>query len=339
MKYGYLQIPYKNLASTMANMALAENLGFTYGWIPDSHILWGECFQYLTLCAQATESMMLGTMVTSPVTRHETVVASSICTLDEISDGRAVLGLGRGDSSVRTLGVKPIRVDEFKRSVDRMVRLCRGQEIDCNGVAVKISWRAGAEDSMPLYVAAYGPKVLEYAGTVADGVILQIASPVVIKWCIEQVKKGAEKAGRSMDDIEVVAAASCCIGDDAEYCLNMVRPFPAVVSNHIKDVLKTIARDEMPEELARVADLIKDYDYNAHSVPGASHAEAVPDEMVRDYTIVGTIAECREKVAQLKDAGVTQVVIYNTAEELGQPDSVTRANIEAFGEAIIPHIS
>jgi len=80
MKYGYLQIPYKNSASTMANMTLAENLGFTYGWIPDSHILWDECFQYLTLCAQATESMMLGTMVTSPVTRHETVVASSIST-------------------------------------------------------------------------------------------------------------------------------------------------------------------------------------------------------------------------------------------------------------------
>ena len=339
MKYGYLQVPYNNATTTVANMVLAEAVGFSHGWIPDSHIIWGECFQYLTLCAEATDSMILGTMVTSPVTRHETVVASSISTLDEISGGRAVLGLGRGDSSVRTLGMKPIRVDDFKKSVDRMMRLCRGEEIDCNGTAVRIPWRAGREDSVPLYVAAYGPKVLEFAGMMADGVILQIASPVVIKWCIEQLKKGADKAGRSLQEIDIVAAASCCIGDDAEYCLNMARPFPAVVSNHVKDVLKTIPRDEMPEELASVADLIKDYDYNAHTIPGASHADAVPDEMVRDYTIVGTIAECRDKVAQLKDAGVTQVVIYNMPEELGQPDSVTRGNIEAFGEAIIPHIS
>ncbi|MDP6426761.1 MAG: LLM class flavin-dependent oxidoreductase [Rhodospirillales bacterium] len=339
MKYGYLQVPYNNAATTVANMALAEGVGFTNGWIPDSHIIWSECFQYLTLCAQATESMMLGTMVTSPVTRHETVVASSISTLDEISGGRAVLGIGRGDSSVRTLGMKPIRVDDFKQSTDRMITLSRGGEVECNGVAVQIPWRAGREDSVPLYVAAYGPRVLEYAGMVADGVILQIASPVVIKWCIEQLKKGVDKAGRSLQEIDIVAAAACCVGDDEEYCLNLARPFPAAVSNHIKSVLKTISRDEMPEELARVADVIKDYDYHSHGKMGASHAAAVPDEMVRDYTIIGTAAECRDKVAQLKEAGVTQVAIYNMTEELGQPDHVTRGNIEAFGEAIIPHIA
>ncbi len=339
MKYGYLQVPYNNASTTVANMALAESVGFTHGWIPDSHIIWSECFQYLTLCAEATESMKLGTMVTSPVTRHETVVASSISTLDEISGGRAILGLGRGDSAVRTLGMKPARVDDFKISVERMIRLCRGGEIDCNGVAVQIPWRAGRADSMPLYVAAYGPKVLEFAGTVADGVILQIASPVIIKWCVEQLKKGADKAGRSLQEIDIVAAASCCVGDDAEYCLNLARPFPATVSNHIKDILKTISRDEMPEELSRVVDLIDDYDYLAHGKMGASHADAVPDEMVRDYTIIGTVDECRDKVAQLKEVGVTQVAIYNMTEEMGQPDSVTRGNIEAFGRAIIPHIS
>jgi len=320
-------------------MKLAEDAGFTYGWIPDSHIIWGECYSYMAYCAAKTDTIKIGPMVTTPTTRHPTVVASGMSTLDEISGGRAVMGIGRGDSAARTLGINPVKVADFQKSVDKMQKLCRGDKADYLGTDVQFPWREGCKDSVPVYVAAYGPKVLEYAGEHADGVILQIASPAVIKWCIEHIRKGAEKAGRSMKEIDVVAAAFCYVGEDREYGLDLCRPFPAVVSNHIKDVLKKFPREELPEELVEVVDLIKDYNYKNHGKPGAAHAANIPDEMVIDYTIFGTAEECKQKVELLKEIGVTQVALYHTAEELGMPDKVAKGNIKAFGEFIIPHVS
>ena len=283
--------------------------------------------------------MQLGTMVTNPVTRHETVIASAMTTLDEISGGRAVLGLGRGDSSVRTIGSQPMRVQPFKESVNRISRLCRGETVNFGSEHLTLAHRPEDARAIPIYVAGYGPKVLQFAGEVADGVILQIATPSVIRWCLQHVREGAERAGRSMEDIEVVAATPCYVGDDMDYGLNLLRPFPPSVANHVKDVLSKVPREELPAELVEDMNLDEhEYDYRDHAKPGAEHSATASDEVVERMTLIGTPEACADRIQELADAGVTQICIYNLAEEFYWPDSITRSNIEHFGETIIPKI-
>src|SRR5712692_5828936 len=154
----------------------AEASGFQYGWIFDSHVLWLEPYPMLTLMAANTKNMRLGTCVTNPATRDITVTSSLFATLNLISGGRMQLGIGRGDSSRRVLGKKPVTVAQLEESIKDFRDLTNTKEI-------------------------------ELAGRIADGVILQFADPDLIEWCVSFVKKGAEAAGRDPKKIEIMAAA------------------------------------------------------------------------------------------------------------------------------------
>src|SRR5207249_6907953 len=170
-----------------------EEAGFEYGWIFDSHVLWKEPYPLLTLMATATRSMRLGPCVTNPAVRDLTVTASLFATLNLISGGRMQLGIGRGDSSRRVLGTKPVTSDRLEESVNAFRKLTAGEQFEYEGRPVQLSW---ATDSPPVWIAGYGPKVLQLAGRIADGVILQFADPDLIAWCLDFVKQGAEAAGR-----------------------------------------------------------------------------------------------------------------------------------------------
>ena len=110
-------------------MALGEQNGFEIGWTYDSHYLWQESFPLLTLAIQATSTMKFGHLVTNPGTREPTVLASLYATMHDISDGRMVMGIGRGDSARRTIGQQPVRVAEFERSLRMIKDLMNGREV------------------------------------------------------------------------------------------------------------------------------------------------------------------------------------------------------------------
>lgn len=330
MKFGVCFIPLENWTTIPRYMKLAENQGFEYGWLTDSHIIWNDVYQYLTLCAAQTPHLRLGPLVTNPVTRHPSVVASAIATLNLISGGRAVLGIGKGDSAVRTLGIQPAKLKPFKQSVDFIRRLSRGEEVNCEGALVQMQWAKG---TIPLYIAAYGPKTLEFAGQIADGVVLQIGAPSVIKWCIQHIRAGAEKMGRDMRDIDIVAATACCISrGDIQAARNQVRWLPAMVSNHVVDLLSRYQRSELPDDLVTDMDLIKDYDYREHAHKDAEHARYVTDDVVDKFTIIGTPEECVQKITELQALGVTQVCLYLVSMD----DAMIKSTIKTFGKEIIP---
>src|SRR5207247_6108085 len=111
----------------------AEESGFQYGWIFDSHVLWKEPYPLLTLMASRTHGMRLGTCVTNPAVRDLTVTASLFATLNLISGGRMVLGLGRGDSSRRVLGKKPVTWAQLEDSVKKFRELTADQDIAYDG--------------------------------------------------------------------------------------------------------------------------------------------------------------------------------------------------------------
>lgn len=285
----------------------AEAAGFEYGWIFDSHVLWMEPYPLLTLMATNTKGMRLGTCVTNPATRDLTVTASLFATLNLISGGRMELGIGRGDSSRRVMGKKPVSWSQLEAAVKEFRDLTGGKEVQHDGQATRLTW---AKKSPRVWVAGYGPKVLEMAGRVADGIILQFADPALIEWCLSFVKKGAQAAGRNVHDIEVMAAAPVWVSGDLATARERVRWFPALVSNHVMDLIRQYKPEDLPPALTSYVQDRGSYDYQHHCEVGSDNADFVSDEVIDRFCLVGPAKAHQEKLRQLADAGVTQFNIY-----------------------------
>ena len=144
----------------------------------------------MTLLAMNTDRLKMGHCVTNPGTREPTVTASSYATLHDISNGRMVMGIGRGDSARRVIGYKPVKMAEFEAALAMMKELMNGRPVEWNGKELELTWAQGRPD-IPLYVAAYGPRALGVAGRVGDGVIIQLADPVIIQWIMDQARAAA----------------------------------------------------------------------------------------------------------------------------------------------------
>jgi probable F420-dependent oxidoreductase len=327
MQFGFTLKPEHTLERTLALTRQAEEAGFDYGWLFDSHVLWRDPYPLLTLIGGATEGLRLGTCVTNPATRDITVTASALATLIEITGGRMDLGIGRGDSAQRVMGKKPTTV-AYMEECCRVVRaLTAGEKIEVEGTEIQMPW--ATQGPVPIWVAGYGPMALAAAGRVADGIILQLADPDIIRWCMGFVRRGAEEAGRDPDAIEVMAASAAYISDDVEACRDRVRWFPALVSNHVVDLINRYPKDELPEALWKYVANREGYDYLHHAEVGSDNARFVSDEIVDRFAMVGPASAHRERLAELRDAGVTQFNVYlmNGDEE----DQLDRYGSELIG--------
>ncbi len=307
MKFGITIKPDMSVERIISLTRQAEAAGFEYGWIFDSHVLWLEPYPLLTLMAANTKRMKLGPCVTNPAVRDITVTASLFATLDLISGQRMQLGIGRGDSSRRVLGKKPVGAGDLERAIKTFRELTSGNEVDYDGQPTRISW---AKASPPVWVAGYGPKVLDLAGRAADGVILQFADPDLIDWCVGFVRKGAESAGRDWRKIEIMSAAPVWISDNLEAARKQVRWFPALVSNHVIDLISRYKTEELPPALTSYVTNRGGYDYQQHCEVDSSNSKFVSDEVVDRFCLVGPVEAHRQKLEKLAGVGVTQFNIY-----------------------------
>jgi probable F420-dependent oxidoreductase len=308
MQFGITIKPDMTVERIVALTRQAEAAGFEYGWIFDSHVLWLEPYPMLTLMATNTKKMKLGTCVTNPATRDITVTSSLFATLNLISGGRMQLGIGRGDSSRRVLGKKPVTVAQLEESIKDFRDLAGTKEIEYEGGKARLTWASGGVP--PVWVAGYGPKVLELAGRIADGVILQFADPDLIEWCVSFVKKGAAAAGRDPKSIEIMAAAPVWISDDVELGREHVRWFPALVSNHVVDLVSRYKPEELPPALTSYIRDRGEYDYLHHCKVDSTNRNFVSDEVTDRFCLLGPAKAHIEKIQALARAGVTQFNIY-----------------------------
>jgi len=308
MKFGITIKPDMSVKRIVALTRQAEASGFEYGWIFDSHVLWLEPYPMLTLMATNTKKMRLGTCVTNPATRDITVTSSLFATLNLISDGRMQLGIGRGDSSRRVLGKKPVTSAQLEESVRAFRNLTAGKETEYDGQTARLPWASGGVP--PVWVAGYGPKVLELAGRIADGVILQFADPDLIEWCVSFVNKGADAAGRDSRKIEIMAAAPVWVSDDVKVGRERVRWFPALVSNHVVDLVSRYKPEELPPSLTSYIRDRGQYDYLHHCEVDSSNRNFVSDDVTDRFCLLGPAKAHIEKIRRLERAGVTQFNIY-----------------------------
>lgn len=330
MKFGFTIKPDMPVDRILALTRQAEAAGFEYGWIFDSHVLWLEPYPLLTLMAANTKKMRLGTCVTNPATRDITVTSSLFATLNLISGGRMQLGIGRGDSSRRVLGKKPVTSAQLEESVKDFRALTSTSEIEYEGRPARLTWAKGGIP--PVWIAGYGPKVLDLAGRIADGVILQFADPDLIAWCLSFVRKGAEAAGRDASKIEIMAAAPVWVSNDLKVGREHVRWFPALVSNHVVDLVSRYKPDELPPALTSYIRTKEKYDYLHHCEVDSSNAAFVSDEVTDRFCLLGPAEAHIEKLGALARVGVTQFNIYLMCGE-------EEETLEKYRREILPNIS
>ena len=151
MDFGFTLKPENDLGRTVELTKRAEANGFTYGWLFDSHVLWREPYVLLTLMAQATTKMRLGTCVTNPATREPSVTASALAVLDELSGGRMNLGIGRGDSARRVLGKPPTTMKTLEEAIAVIRDLVEGRAVTFEGTELVLPWTG--KWKLPVWVA------------------------------------------------------------------------------------------------------------------------------------------------------------------------------------------
>jgi probable F420-dependent oxidoreductase len=333
LSFGVTVLPDPPYTRLVELFQLAESNGFEYGWTYDSHVLWQESFPLLTLAVEATSTMKFGHCVTNPGTREPTVLASGYATLHDISDGRMVMGIGRGDSARRFIGQQPVKVAEFERRLAMIKLFMNGREVNWNDKELQLKWVRPELPEIPMHVAGYGPKALAVAGRVGDGVIIQLADPVIVRWIMDTACKAAVEAGRDPDALECIVCAPSHISDDIADARGQVRWFPAMVSNHVMDLIERYGFDsEIPKELTDFVRARKFYDYAEHSRVGAKHGEFVTDDICDRFCVLGSAEQATAKLKELESVGVDQFNIYLMTE--GQEDTLA-----TYGRDIIPKVA
>ena len=323
--------PYQRLIELLQ---MAEREGFDYGWTYDSHVLWQDSIPTLALAAKATERIKLGHMVTNPGTREPTVVASAYATLHDISDGRMVMGIGRGDSSRRYIGQPPVKVGRFEAALKMIKPFMNGERVHWNDTDIELAWVRPELPPIEMHVAGYGPRALAVAGRVGDGVIIQLADPDIIRWIMDTARAAAAEAGRDPAALKCIVSAPTHITDDLAVAREQVRWFPAMVSNHVRDLIARYGADGqvVPRALTDYVPEETHYDYDEHSRLGARHGAFVSDEICDRFCVLGTPEQAIEKLAGLERIGVDQFNIYLMTE--GQ-----ERTLETYGREIIPRFA
>ncbi len=203
-----------------------------------------------------------------------------------------------------------------------------------NEKELQLKWVRPELPEIPMWVAGYGPKALAVAGRVGDGVIIQLADPAIITWIMDTARKAAEEAGRDPAALKCIVSAPSHVSGDIADAREQVRWFPAMVSNHVMDLIERYGDtgDSVPTALTDYVKARKFYDYNDHSRVGAAHGEFVTDEICDRFCVLGTPEQAAAKLRELEAIGVDQLNVYLMTH--GQEETLA-----TYGSEIIPQFS
>jgi 5,10-methylenetetrahydromethanopterin reductase len=192
----------------------AEEFGYGGVWVADSHSVMRDAYAVLTLLAAKTDRIQLAAGVSPTVTRHPAVLANSWATLQEISNGRGILGIGVGESAVLNLGLKPERLAILEEKIRVIRTLLRGESVEYDGTNIRMPW---SSCEVPVVMACSGPKSLQLGGRIADGVLFQVGSdPAFVRYALDNISKGAEQAGRKLADLKLYMRVACAVSENRD---------------------------------------------------------------------------------------------------------------------------
>jgi alkanesulfonate monooxygenase SsuD/methylene tetrahydromethanopterin reductase-like flavin-dependent oxidoreductase (luciferase family) len=311
----------------------AEANGFKQMTNIDSQNLSRDVYSMMTIAALNTERILIGPAVTNPFTRHWTVTANAIATINELSDGRAFLGIGSGVSSVWTMGVKTRPLRETRAMIEFIRQYMTGQDADWQGNPVHSEW---VRTPVPIYIGSGGPKSLLQAGEIADGVICTCVHPDVVRWRVNRIREGALAAGRDPGSIDIWARTIVYVTDGRrEDALAEVghyatqRGYQILNEPQFADVARELEEAEpgITAEFKAVADAYLPYQHEAHNAP---HGRFATQRVVDFFHLVGTSDHIAERIHELADCGVTNIscVLYTLNDKI--------AMMNTIGDRLIP---
>ena len=340
MKFGYslrYTLPLRDMPKLMKS---AEEAGFDTGWFPDAQLRRniGDPYAMLGVCSAYTNRIRMGIAVTNPFTRHLSVTANAICTIDELSQGRAVLGMGAGDAAVRPLGQAPLSAERCQTTIEQIKMLCGGEEINLQGVPMKFD-RARSRIP-PIYLAATGSRMLAVAGRSADGVILNVGiNRNLVENAIRTVEKGAGESGRSKGPEHICCLLTFCLSENRQRAQDLVKPYLGYFQTFQPKLLE--AAGASPNEierlrdsgLKRALDLMHAEDYEST----ANETRWIPNELSSNFALGGNPEDFVRKIKELESLGVNEILLrpffsYRFAAAEGDQYSI----LKTIGESVIP---
>ena len=315
-EFGVGLFPTEPLQKMIHLAKVSEAAGYSYIWVGDSHLIWREAYVNMAAIALNTTKVKLGTGVTNPLTRHPSVVGSAYATLEEYAPGRMIVGIGLGDSSVETMGMKPAKLSYLENTMHQMRDLLDGKEVQLE--TGKIHVLHPCKRRVPMYIAASGPKMLELCGRIADGVIVLVGvADEYIEHAKEKIAAGAKLAGRKLADIYLVLWVPCAVSEDTPAKDAVKAHVARVVAHPLPYVLD-------PNEQKVLAEIRKTYDYYHHMDQQANHAEVIPDWLVDKFAIAGTVDQCRRQIERIKKTGIQQIAIIPYSPPGGSREETIR---------------
>lgn len=283
-----------------------EDRGVEACWVIDSQVAMRDAFALLANLATVTDRIMIGPGVTNLVTRHETVVANTLSTLSVLAPGRILAGLGAGDSAVFPIGLRPQTLTELRNGIGRLRKLLAGETVEGSDGSYALA--GTSSHPAPIYLAASQPRMLELAGAVADGVIVMgPADPDVWASQLDHVTRGAMSVGRDPSTVTKDFWVTMAVGAES---LNSVRSWASAQARWMarwKTVPASLQR--FRPEMVRSAEA---YDFSRHLSLSASHPGVISDELAAALAVVGTVAECVERLgplAELKPDRITLALL------------------------------
>ncbi len=306
----------------------AEQLGFEAIFFADSHMNNVDPYQALAMCAVSTTKIRLSTAVTNMVYRDPTITANSFATLNEISAGRAIIGLGTGDGPVYSLGRTATKLAEFEKGLstirdllhDRGMEVPQSKERAGGNVKLKAGRRA-----VPIYISAEGPKTLRVAGRTCDGDILGTGfDKAVTDWARQRIAEGTRDAGRKLEEIDIMPAGMIVVDDDGDHARKRVRARMANRAHHnFRFTMETV-----PEgEAAGVKHFMDNFDISK-PIEERVDPSFITDYLLERFTIAGTPRECIEKVTRLEADGIKRIL-------LTPPNAIYDQVMNAWGQRVI----
>ena len=309
-----------------------EAWGFAGLLVADSQNLNADVWVELALAGATTDRIALGPGVTNPATRHPAVTASAVLTLQVETGGRAVLGLGRGDSALTQIGRRPVPPAELEQALVAVQRFLRGEEVPLGGVASRIRWaREVGQPKVPVVVAATGPHVIALSARHAEGVAFTVgAEPGRLRWAIETARAAAPER-----ELSLGAFLNVGVHPDRGIARDLVRGSTAIFARFATEGAPPDGLSDVTR--AGIERLAADYDEGRHGQAAAPHARQLEDEFIDRFAVAGPAAEVLERLAELAALGIERVIVVPGSLD-ADPALVADSNAR-FAEEVLPHLS
>lgn len=328
--------PCRPLSQMSAFAGEIEAAGFDTLYTPDSQTLWRDAYLTLYAASLRTERLNLATAVSNVVTRHPSVIAGLVRTLDEAAPGRIVLGIGIGHSSVEPIGLRPSTGAELRDGLDQIRRLLRGEEVRSGDAVARL--RDPRAQGVPIHVAATGPRNLHLAGEIADGaILLSGVAEAPLRAAIARVREGAAAAGRAPDDVGVTVSAHALVTDDLERDARIIKPIAASIAQRGgARALEAAGIDvSVPSEIPEIVpDLVHAEDWD-HAVEVTSRwiSDADAVAFADAFCLFGTAEDIAARIKGIAGLGVTSIFL----QHVGSWDLPVDL-VRSVGSEVIPRV-